>query len=129
MAITDIARTISNDVILDTLLLRLHTETAARRGGALALRLMDLDTEHCLVLLREKGGTIRWQPISPPHTTALTDHAACRGAVLLTDALLRYCDGHPAQPADTTTSGTASANTCPGSPPTACPHTGCGTSP
>jgi hypothetical protein len=25
------------------LLLRLHTETACRRGGALALRLMDLD--------------------------------------------------------------------------------------
>jgi F420H(2)-dependent quinone reductase len=47
------------------------------------------------VLLREKGGTIRWQPISPPLTTALTDHAACRGAVLPTDALLRYRDGHP----------------------------------
>ncbi|WP_173141966.1 tyrosine-type recombinase/integrase [Kibdelosporangium persicum] len=76
-------------------LLRLHTETAARRGGALALRLMDLDVEHCLVLLREKGGTIRWQPISPPLTTALADHAACRGAVLPTDALLRYRDGHP----------------------------------
>jgi integrase len=94
-AINNTARTIGNDVILDTLLLRLHTETAARRGGALALRLMDLDEEHCLVLLREKGGTIRWQPISPPLTTALTDHAACRGAVLPTDTLLRYRHGHP----------------------------------
>ncbi len=37
-AITDAARTTDNDVILDTLLLRFHTETAARRGGALALR-------------------------------------------------------------------------------------------
>jgi hypothetical protein len=62
MAITDTARTIGNDVILDTLLLRLHTETAARRGGALALRLMDLDTEHCMVLLREKGDAIHRQP-------------------------------------------------------------------
>ncbi|GAB3890382.1 hypothetical protein GCM10029964_061810 [Kibdelosporangium lantanae] len=95
VAITDTARTTGNDVILDTLLLRFHTETAARRGGALALRLMDLDEEHCLVLLREKGGTIRWQPISPPLTLALADHAACRGAVLPTDALLRYRDGHP----------------------------------
>jgi site-specific recombinase XerD len=94
MAITDAARTTGNDVILDTLLLRFHTETAARRGGALALRLKDLDTEHCLVLLREKGGTIRWQPISPPLTLALADHAARRGAVLPTDALLRYRDGH-----------------------------------
>ena len=33
------ARTSGNDVILDALLLRLHTETACRRGGALALRL------------------------------------------------------------------------------------------
>jgi integrase len=95
VAITDTARTTGNDVILDTLLLRLHTETAARRGGALALRLMDLDEEHCLVLLRKKGGTTRWQPISPPLTTALTDHAACRGAIQPTDALLRYRDGHP----------------------------------
>jgi hypothetical protein len=34
ISITDTARTTGNDVILDTLLLRLHTETAARRGGA-----------------------------------------------------------------------------------------------
>lgn len=56
---------------------------------------MDLDTEHCLVLLREKGGSTRWQPISPPLAAALVDHAAYRGAVLPTDALLRYRDGHP----------------------------------
>ena len=34
-----VARTTGNDVILDALLLRLHTETACRRGGALGLRL------------------------------------------------------------------------------------------
>jgi hypothetical protein len=41
------------------------TETACRRGGALALRPRDLDREQCLVLLREKGETFRWQPVSP----------------------------------------------------------------
>ena len=50
---------------LDTLLLRLHTETACRRGGALALRPDDLDPAQCLILLREKGETVRWQPVSP----------------------------------------------------------------
>jgi integrase len=53
------ARTSGNDVILDALLLRLHTETACRRGGALALRLMDLDTDQGVVRLREKGETLR----------------------------------------------------------------------
>ena len=38
---------------LYTGLLRLHTETACRRGGALALRPADLDPDQCLVLLRE----------------------------------------------------------------------------
>jgi integrase len=87
------ARTSGNDVILDALLLRLHTETACRRGGALALRLCDLDTEHCLVQLREKGSTVRWQPISPALATSLAHHAASRGALLPAERLLRYCDG------------------------------------
>ncbi|MEU0546215.1 hypothetical protein [Micromonospora sp. NPDC005979] len=38
-----------NDVIPDALLLRPHTETACRGGGALALRLVDLDTVNGLV--------------------------------------------------------------------------------
>ena len=46
-------------------LLRLHTETACRRGGALALRPVDLDPDQCLIQLREKGETVRWQPVSP----------------------------------------------------------------
>jgi len=87
------ARTSGNDVILDALLLRLHTETACRRGGALRLRLMDLDAERGLLLLREKGGTQRWQPISLDLATSLADHAACRGAVLPNDALLRFRHG------------------------------------
>jgi integrase len=60
-----------DDPELDTLLLRLHTETACRRGGALALRPQDLDPEQCLILLREKGETVRWQPVSPTLMAAL----------------------------------------------------------
>jgi integrase len=41
--INTIAATTGNDPSLDSLLLRLHTETACRRGGALALRPADLD--------------------------------------------------------------------------------------
>ncbi len=61
----DVAAT-GNDPALDAMLLRLHTETACRRGGALALRPQDLDRVQCLILLREKGETMRWQPVSPP---------------------------------------------------------------
>ena len=38
-----------------------------------------------LVRLREKGGTLRWQPITLDLAAALADHAAHRGAVLPTD--------------------------------------------
>ena len=51
------------------------TPTACRRGGALALRSADLDPDECLVLLREKGETVRWQPVSPTLMAALVQHA------------------------------------------------------
>jgi integrase len=88
-----VARTSGNDVVLDALLLRLHTETACRRGGALGLRLADLDTEHGLVQLTEKGATLRWQPITLDLATHLDEHARSRCAVLPTDRLLRYRTG------------------------------------
>ncbi|WP_297618758.1 hypothetical protein [Nocardia sp.] len=56
-------------------MLRLHIETACRRGGAPALRPHDLDEDQCLVLLREKGQTERWQPISPTLMRHLLAHA------------------------------------------------------
>jgi integrase len=90
-----VARTSGNDVVLDALLLRLHTETACRRGGALALRLMDLDVGRSLVRLREKGETLRWQPVTLDLATRLHQHATHRGAVLPADHLLRYRNGHP----------------------------------
>ena len=74
------AATTGDDPELDTLLLRLHTETACRRGGALALRPQDLDAEQCLILLREKGETVRWQPVSPTLMAALLGHAGERHA-------------------------------------------------
>jgi integrase/recombinase XerC len=55
--LSQVAAQTGNDPELDTLLLRLHEETACRRGGALALTAEDLDPEHCLIQLREKGGT------------------------------------------------------------------------
>jgi integrase len=92
--INQVAATTGNDPALDTLLLRLHIETACRRGGALALRPMDLDREQCLILLREKGDTTRWQPISPSLMVNLHDHAQTRGA-LRGGRLLRYRNGQP----------------------------------
>jgi len=68
------------------------TETACRRGGALAIRPRDLDREQCLVLLREKGETFRWQPVSLTLMAALVKHAEERNSP--TDrGLLRYRDG------------------------------------
>jgi integrase len=85
-----------NDPELDALLLRLHTETACRRGGALTLRPVDLDEEQCLVRLREKGETERWQPVSPTLMQYLQQHAHERGAAGRRDGqLLRYRNGTP----------------------------------
>ena len=90
--INQVAATTGDDPELDTLILRLHTETACRRGGALALRPRDLDREQCLVLLREKGETFRWQPVSPTLMAALVKHAEERHAPP-DGQLLRYRDG------------------------------------
>ncbi|MGW6442345.1 tyrosine-type recombinase/integrase [Lentzea sp. NPDC055074] len=91
-AIYDVVYSSGNDVALDSLLLRLHLETACRRGGALALTLNDLDDTLCSVRLQEKGGTLRIQPISPTLCAALLVHAANRGAAGPSDALLRYAN-------------------------------------
>ena len=90
--INQAAATTGDDPELDTLLLRLHTETACRRGGALALRPQDLDPEQCLILLREKGETVRWQPVSPTLMAALLGHAGERHAPP-DGQLLRYRNG------------------------------------
>ncbi|MGH3326487.1 MAG: site-specific integrase [Streptomycetales bacterium] len=73
--INRVAASTGNDPDLDCLLLRLHTETACRRGGALGLRPNDLDPDQCLIRLREKGGSVRWQPVSPTLMRHLLRHA------------------------------------------------------
>lgn len=95
-AICAVATTTGNDPDLDGLLIRLHLETACRRGGALALRRRDVDPQQCLVYLREKGGTSRWQPVSPTLTQQLLTHHDERGDGGGPDsALLRYRNGRP----------------------------------
>ncbi|WP_230415726.1 tyrosine-type recombinase/integrase [Micromonospora tarapacensis] len=94
-AINEVAASTGDDPGLDSLLIRLHTETACRRGGALALRPRDLDTDQCLIFLREKGGTSRWQPVSPTLMRYLLAHHAERGDGDRNAALLRYRDGRP----------------------------------
>jgi integrase/recombinase XerC len=91
--INKVATSSGDDPELDTLL-RLHTETACRCGGALALRPADLDPNQCLILLREKGETVRWQPVSPTLMARLVRHGQERHAP---DGgrLLRYADGRP----------------------------------
>jgi integrase/recombinase XerC len=74
-----VAGTTGNDPELDSLVLRLHAETACRRGGALALRPCDPDAVQCLVRLHEKGETIRWQPVSPTLVQHLVLHIEERG--------------------------------------------------
>ncbi|WP_416903534.1 tyrosine-type recombinase/integrase [Micromonospora echinospora] len=93
--IIDAAGVTGNDPNLDTLLLRLHIETACRRGGALALHRTDLDTDQCLLRLHEKGGTVRWQPISPTLAGCLLQHAEERGVSEPNGQLLRYRTGAP----------------------------------
>ena len=63
--ITAVAASTGNDPALDSLVIRLHMETACRRGGALSLTPSGLDPGQCLIRLNEKGGTERWQPVSP----------------------------------------------------------------
>ncbi|MDR7303494.1 tyrosine-type recombinase/integrase [Haloactinomyces albus] len=93
--INRVAASTGNDPALDTLLLRLHTETACRRGGALALSARDLDPDQCLVLLREKSDSVRWQPVSPTLMQALQSHAEQRGMPGSSGQLLRYRNGEP----------------------------------
>lgn len=90
-----VAASTGNDPELDTIIIRLHTETACRRGGAIALRPNDLDKAQCVIRLREKGETERWQPVSPTLMRHLLKHVQDRGTGDPFDQLLRYGNGSP----------------------------------
>ncbi|WP_051367485.1 tyrosine-type recombinase/integrase [Hamadaea tsunoensis] len=93
--VNQVAAATGNDPQLDSLLLRLHEETACRRGGALALRPVDLNQQLCLIRLREKGETERDQPVSPTLMAALVRHAQQRGNADEQGQLLRTRNGKP----------------------------------
>ena len=93
--IIDVAGSTGNDPDLDALIVRLHIETACRRGGALGLRRTDLDDAQCLIQLHEKGETVRWQPVSPTLMGALLGHADIRHGTEPADHVLRYRNGRP----------------------------------
>ncbi len=54
----------------------------------------DLDPDQCLIRLREKGETVRWQPVSPTLMGRLTEHGPERHAPP-DGQLLRYASGRP----------------------------------
>jgi len=83
------------DSVLDLLLLDFHRETAARRAGAIDLRLRDLDRVRGAVLLREKGGHSREVPLSLDVMDRATALAGARGASRPDDAVFRFRDGSP----------------------------------
>ena len=60
----------------------------------MALRPVDLDPDQCLILLREKGETVRWQPVSPTLMRYLQRHAEQRHATE-EGPLFRYRSGQP----------------------------------
>ena len=60
----------------------------------LALRPRDLDPDQCQILLREKGETVRWQPVSPTLMIRLIEHGQNRHAPP-GGQLLRKADGRP----------------------------------
>ncbi len=92
--INQIAATTGDDPELDTLLLRLHTERSRpprRRAGLASGR---PGPDQCLILLREKGETVRWQPVFPTLMARLVQHGQDRHAPPGGQPL-RYADGRP----------------------------------
>lgn len=80
-----------DDPVLDALLTRFLVETGARREGTINLRLRDIDSERCTVLLREKfdkDGSE--QPVCRSTIQALRGLAAARGATSPSDNVFRY---------------------------------------
>ena len=113
--INQVAATTGDDPELDTLLLRLHTETACRRGGALALRPAGPGPR---AVPDPAAGEGRDRPLAAG--LAHPDGRACSstarsGTRRRTGSCCATATAGRSPTAATTTCGTASAGTCPGS--------------
>ena len=60
----NVTRRDSNDPDLDVLIMRFVLETGCRREGVLNLTEEDIDVNNNQVRLSEKGGVVRWQPVT-----------------------------------------------------------------
>ncbi|MFD4434078.1 tyrosine-type recombinase/integrase [Nocardia sp. NPDC058497] len=89
--VIEVVSNTGDDPRLDTLLLRLHLETACRTGTALAIRPKDVDPDQQMIRLRGKGGTVHWQPISSTLISMIDAHRV-RGSSV-DEQLLRYRHG------------------------------------
>jgi site-specific recombinase XerD len=83
------------DPLLDLLLIDFHRDTAARRCGAIALRIQDIDRQRESVLLRERGCHQRETPLSVDVIDRALVLASERGPLRPGDALFKFRDGSP----------------------------------
>lgn len=90
-----VACTTGNDPHLDGLLFEFHRKTAARREGALNLRICDLDARGGAVTLTEKFGRTRRLPLDADFIRRLLAHAEARGASRASDKVFRSHRGTP----------------------------------
>ena len=76
--LVNVTRRDSNDPDLDLLLIRFMLETGCRRQGILDLTEEDIDITANRVRLTEKGGTVRWQPVTAELVVQLLEHMKFR---------------------------------------------------
>lgn len=79
-----------DDPLLDHTFLWTLLETAARVGGLLNLQLQDINMKNQTIMLYEKGGKYREQPVTLELAIALMTLATSRGATMPTDSVFRY---------------------------------------
>lgn len=76
--LVNVTRRDSNDADLDVLIMRFVLETGCRREGVLNLTEEDIDVNNNQVRLSEKGGVVRWQPVTAELIVELLAHVNSR---------------------------------------------------